>query len=163
MNGNAIFPRVLAVAFSCLLIALQCGLLLGLFSITSIPIDGPTPMSGWAIPKCPASTGTPIPEAWLSYVAMPEVKDAEPYMQGFAYWRKADRRQGAVHGHRLPARRPDPLGADQAHRRTSRRPTGEPNAVVVDEGEFTGSASKKVGDTAEINGQAGEFAAPSPA
>src|SRR5437588_191463 len=32
-------PAVLAVAFSCLLIALQCGLLLGLFSITSIPID----------------------------------------------------------------------------------------------------------------------------
>jgi len=32
-------PGVLAVAFSALLIALQCGLLLGLFSITSIPID----------------------------------------------------------------------------------------------------------------------------
>ena len=32
-------PGVLAVAFSSLLIALQCGLLLGIFSITSIPID----------------------------------------------------------------------------------------------------------------------------
>ena len=32
-------PGVLAVAFGALLIALQCGLLLGLFSITSIPID----------------------------------------------------------------------------------------------------------------------------
>ena len=32
-------PGVLAVAFSALLIALQCGLLLGLFSITSIPVD----------------------------------------------------------------------------------------------------------------------------
>ena len=32
-------PGVLAVAFSALLIALQCGLLLGLFSITSMPID----------------------------------------------------------------------------------------------------------------------------
>ena len=32
-------PGVLAVGFSALLIALQCGLLLGLFSITSIPID----------------------------------------------------------------------------------------------------------------------------
>ncbi|HEY7424413.1 MAG TPA: hypothetical protein VH682_09315, partial [Gemmataceae bacterium] len=32
-------PGVLAVAFSALLIALQFGLLLGLFSITSIPID----------------------------------------------------------------------------------------------------------------------------
>src|SRR5258707_8974258 len=32
-------PGVLAVAFSALLIALQCGLLFGLLSITSIPID----------------------------------------------------------------------------------------------------------------------------
>src|SRR5437588_550503 len=32
-------PGVLAVGFSALLIALQCGLLLGLFSITSIPVD----------------------------------------------------------------------------------------------------------------------------
>ena len=32
-------PGVLAVAFSALLIALQCGLLLGLFSVTSIPVD----------------------------------------------------------------------------------------------------------------------------
>ncbi len=32
-------PGVLAVAFSALLIALQCGLLMGLFAITSIPID----------------------------------------------------------------------------------------------------------------------------
>ena len=32
-------PGVLAVAFSSLLIALQFGLLLGLFSITSVPID----------------------------------------------------------------------------------------------------------------------------
>ena len=36
---NRFLPGVLAVAFSALLIALQCGLLLGLFSITSIPID----------------------------------------------------------------------------------------------------------------------------
>ena len=32
-------PGILAVGFSALLIALQCGLLLGLFSITSIPVD----------------------------------------------------------------------------------------------------------------------------
>ena len=36
---NRYLPAVLAVAFSALLIALQCGLLLGLFSITSTPID----------------------------------------------------------------------------------------------------------------------------
>src|SRR5476649_1876227 len=32
-------PGVLAVSFSAVLIALQCGLLLGLFSLTSLPVD----------------------------------------------------------------------------------------------------------------------------
>src|SRR6266478_4329630 len=32
-------PGILAVAFSALLIAVQCGLLLGMFTITSIPVD----------------------------------------------------------------------------------------------------------------------------
>ena len=32
-------PGILAVAFSALLIALQCGLLMGLLSITSVPVD----------------------------------------------------------------------------------------------------------------------------
>src|SRR5271163_3615852 len=36
---NRFVPGILAVAFSALLIALQCGLLLGVFSLTSIPID----------------------------------------------------------------------------------------------------------------------------
>ncbi len=43
---NRFMPGILAVAFSALLIALQCGLLLGLFSITSIPIDH-TPADIW--------------------------------------------------------------------------------------------------------------------
>jgi putative ABC transport system permease protein len=37
-------PGIGAVAFSAVLIALQSGLLLGLFRITSIPVD----KSGWA-------------------------------------------------------------------------------------------------------------------
>src|SRR5712691_10573546 len=74
-------PGVLAVAFSALLIALQCGLLLGLFSITSIPIDH-TQADIWVgHPKVPSvDLGRPIPEAWMSYLAMPEVERFEPYM-----------------------------------------------------------------------------------
>ena len=56
-------PAVLAVAFSALLIALQCGLLLGIFSITSLVVDssckslpgssnGPLPYWGWL--GCPS-------------------------------------------------------------------------------------------------------------
>ena len=83
-------PGVLAVAFSCLLIALQCGLLLGLFSITSLPIDN-THADIWvghpAVPS--VDLGRPIPASWQAYLlAMPEVERCEIYIQGFAYWDK---------------------------------------------------------------------------
>src|SRR4051812_44232594 len=69
---------VLAVTFSAVLIALQCGLLLGLFKITSIPIDqtehnGPLGNSAdvWigstAVPS--VDLGKPIPESYLSRIA----------------------------------------------------------------------------------------------
>ena len=62
-------PGVLAVAFSALLIALQCGLLLGLFSITSIPIDGSHADIWVGHPEVPSiDLGRPIPEAWMSYL-----------------------------------------------------------------------------------------------
>src|SRR5579862_7751692 len=82
-------PAVLAVAFSCLLIALQCGLLLGLFSITSIPIDESNADIWVGHPKVPSvDLGMTLPEAWQSYLALPEVAHTEPYMEGFAYWKK---------------------------------------------------------------------------
>src|SRR5437870_13509373 len=82
-------PGVLAVAFSCLLIALQCGLLLGLFSITSLPIDYSSADLWVGHPEVPSvDLGRPIPAAWQSYLAVPEVERYEIYMQGFAYWDK---------------------------------------------------------------------------
>src|SRR5437667_12869129 len=78
-------PAVLAVAFSCMLIALQCGLLLGLFSITSIPIDESNADVWVGHPDVPSvDLGIPIPETWQSYLAMPEVERTEPYLEGFA-------------------------------------------------------------------------------
>src|SRR5437762_12403323 len=80
-------PGVLAVAFSCLLIALQCGLLLGLFSITSLPIDNTIAHVWIGHPNVPSvDLDRPIPAAWQAYVAaMPEVERAELYIQSFAY------------------------------------------------------------------------------
>src|SRR5436189_4802067 len=84
------WPAVLAVAFSALLIALQCGLLLGLFSITSLPIDntradiwmgGPSVLS--------VDLGRPINSSYLARLAaFPEVAEVEVYIQGFSYWCK---------------------------------------------------------------------------
>src|SRR5262245_47391868 len=59
------FPGVLAVGFSALLIALQGGLLLGLFSITSIPIDMSHADIWVGHPEVPSvDLGRPIPESW---------------------------------------------------------------------------------------------------
>src|SRR5207253_3450969 len=83
-------PGVLAVAFSALLIALQCGLLLGLFSITSIPIDRSRADIWVGNPDVlSVDLGRPIPEAWLARVAMQEeIEHAEVFLQGFTYWGK---------------------------------------------------------------------------
>src|SRR5271166_3653544 len=84
-------PGVLAVAFSALLIALQCGLLLGLFSITSLPIDT-THADVWiGHPEVlSVDLGRPIPERWKAYTALPEVERTEVFIEGFTYWTKPD-------------------------------------------------------------------------
>jgi len=69
-------PGVLAVTFSAVLIALQCGLLLGLFKITSIPLDQTKAGRGDGVDIWVGSSGTqsvdlgkPIPESYLTRVA----------------------------------------------------------------------------------------------
>src|SRR5580658_9788428 len=83
-------PGVLAVAFSALLIALQCGLLLGLFSITSIPIDMSHADIWVGHPEIPSiDLGRPIPEDWMSYVWSEEgVERCDIFLEGFTVWVK---------------------------------------------------------------------------
>ncbi len=146
-------PAVLAVSFSCLLIALQCGLLLGLFSITSIPIDESRADIWIGHPKVPSvDLGRPLPEAWQSYLAMPEVEHTEPYVEGFAYW---DKPTGGMElvlviGTRLG---PDSIGAIKQLTPEHRTKLSEPNAVIIDDGEFERLGIQKVGDVAEILGR----------
>ncbi len=146
-------PGVLAVAFSALLIALQCGLLLGLFSITSLPIDE-TRADVWVgHPEVPSvDLGRPIPMAWQSYLAMPEVERWEPYLQGFAYW---DKPTGGSElciliGARL---HPGALGAVKVLTAHQRALLTLPGAIIVDKSEFVRLGIEKVGQTAEISGR----------
>lgn len=146
-------PAVLAVAFSCLLIALQCGLLLGLFSITSIPIDESQADVWVGHPDVPSvDLGIPIPEAWQSYLALPEVELTEPYMEGFAYWKKPTGGMELVLiiGTRLG---PESIGAIKQLTPELRTHLSEPSSVVIDDGEFKRLGISKVGDTAEIMGK----------
>jgi len=145
-------PGVLAVAFSCLLIALQCGLLLGLFSITSLPIDNTSADIWVGHPDVPSvDLGRPIPAAWQSYLSMPEVERCEVYMQGFAYW---DKPTGGVElcmviGSRLAS---DSLGAVKALTPEMRMQLTEPGSIIIDESEFDRLGIRGIGDYVEIAG-----------
>jgi putative ABC transport system permease protein len=81
---------VLAVTFSAVLIALQCGLLLGLFKITSIPIDN-TSADLWVGSTSVQSVdlGKPIPNSYITRIAgLPGVRMPEQYIANFANFTK---------------------------------------------------------------------------
>src|SRR5947209_15248432 len=85
-------PGILAVAFSAVLIALQWGMLLGMFLFASLTVDraqadiwvgGPNVRS--------ADLCRPIPERYLERLAnQPEVEYAEVYLQGRTLWIRPD-------------------------------------------------------------------------
>ncbi len=150
---NRYLPGVLAVAFSALLIALQCGLLLGIFSITSIPIDY-TRADIWVGNPDVLSVdlGRPIPESWAARVAMqPEVIKTEPYLNGFTYWCKptGGTELCCVIGSTL---QDDSLGVFQALTHAQRARLSEPGSCVVDEGELGRLGCRGVGDVVEVSG-----------
>jgi putative ABC transport system permease protein len=146
-------PAVLAVAFSALLIALQFGLLIGLFSITSLPIDR-TQADIWMGGPSVASVdlGLPIRDGYLARVAsQPEVVQTEIYLQGFAYWAKKDggTELCMVVGSRLGEKA---LGVVNALTPRHRILLSEPGTIVIDESDKSRLGVKKIGDTAEVSG-----------
>src|SRR5947209_5820014 len=127
-------PGILAVAFSAVLIALTCGLLLGLLSVTSLPITR-THADVWVGSAGVLSVDIAgvVPTGWVSRVMeSPEVKACEEYCEGFSKWKKAD---GAdelciIIGSRLEE---GSLGAVAALSPELREKLTEPNTVVIDE------------------------------
>lgn len=152
-------PGVLAVAFSALLIALQCGLLLGLFSITSIPIDHTGADIWMGAPEVlSVDLGQTIRYSHIARLqAQPEVTQVEAYLQGFSYWAKpgGGRELCMVIGSRINAgpEDPQPLGAVRELTDEMQYRLTEPGAIVVDESDLGRLGIQKVGDTAEISQQ----------
>lgn len=146
-------PGVLAVGFSALLIALQCGLLLGLFSVTSMPIDRNKADLWMGAPGVlSVDLGRPIREGYAARLAaQPEVERTEIYLQGFAYWAKQDGGSELcmVIGSRLGD---DSLGAIDKLTKEHRQMLSEPGAVIIDESDKGRLGIKKVGDFAEVSG-----------
>src|SRR5436190_11808563 len=148
-------PGVLALGFSALLIALQCGLLLGLFSVTSMPIDHNKADVWMGAPGVlSVDLGRPIREGYAGRLAaQPEVERTEIYLQGFSYWTK--KKDGGselcmVIGCRLHE---DSLGAVKELTAEHRVLLSEPGAVVIDESDMKRLGVDRIGDTTEVNGQ----------
>jgi len=149
-------PGVLAVAFSALLIALQCGLLLGLFSITSIPIDRSRAHIWVGSPNVRSvDLGRPIMKHYMTRLASePGVEPPEEYIQGFAYWQnaKGSSELCIIIGTRLED---DSIGAVDELTPELRARLTEPGTVVIDESEVSrlGLNGTGVGETFDVSGQ----------
>lgn len=147
-------PGILAVAFSAVLIALQCGLLLGLFAITSIPIDNTRADIWVGSPQVlSVDLGRPIPLTHMSRIrADKRVAFTESYIQMFGNWTKPDGGSDLciIIGCSLED---DNIGAVHQLTPQMRVLLTQPGSIVVDEDELGRLGIKGLGDKAEINKQ----------
>ena len=153
-------PAILAVAFSAVLVAVQAGLVIGLLSMMSVPVDKAAADVWVGYPGVRSvDLGRPIPERWVVRLAAhPEVERAESVIIGFSLWTRPGASPGTtisevctVVGSRLD---PDSLGAVEAVR-------GDRNlltqltvfgAVAVDESELGRLGIRGAGDDADVLG-----------
>lgn len=146
-------PGVLAVAFSALLIAMQWGLLLGIFSQVGTPIDHSRADIWVGYPGVPSvDIGPMIPQAWETRLAnQPEVARVEGYIRGMVLWGKRD--GGAEIATVLGTHLDDgALGPVPELTPELRARLAEPGAIVVDESELENLGLRGLGDMAEVNG-----------
>jgi putative ABC transport system permease protein len=141
-----------AVAFSAVLMALQFGLLLGLFTITSIPVDHTYDTTVWIGSKGTEAIdlGQPIPISYLGRIGEhPGVLPPEPYIANFANFQKPDGGTDLCFllGHFGPAGVPDVLSPELRIALT------EPFAIVMDDSDMKRMGMTQVNQTAKINGK----------
>jgi len=153
-DRNRFLPAVLAVVFSAVLIAGQCGMLLGLLLYTSLPIDHAS-ADVWITTRDTQSLAGahPIPEVQLHRLAdQPEVVKAEPYLLGFGSWHLPG--EGALEGCIVIGTRLEEGSIGVVHELSpeARKRLTEPGTVVVDEWELSKLGLKRgVDEFAEIN------------
>jgi putative ABC transport system permease protein len=158
---NRFFPAVLAVAFSALLIAVQGGLLIGLLSMMSIPVDKSEADIWVGYPGTQSvDLGQPIPERWINRLAAdPDLSRVEPFVIGFSLWtcpseagRPPVTQVCTMIGSELGK---DSIGAVQYLRENPSllAALNEPFSVVVDESELKRLGVSGPGSTAEILGR----------
>ncbi len=155
-------PAVLAVAFSALLIAVQSGLMLGLFSTVSIPVDRTRADLWVGYPGVRSvDLGRPIPERWSSRVAaQPEVERVEPCAIGFTLWVRATAPDAppatpeviTVVGARLGPRSLGAVEYLRGHPELMAK-LAEPFTVAVDVSDLGRLGVRRLGEQAEVAGR----------
>jgi putative ABC transport system permease protein len=151
-------PAILAVAFSAVLVAVQAGLMLGLLSMMSLPVDRATADVWVGYPGVRSvDLGLPVPERWVSRLAaQPEVERAETAVIGFAVWSRVNNGATTTEAVSIVGTRLDThsLAAVEAVRTNPDllARLAEPRAVAVDESELNRLGIRGVGDAAEIMG-----------
>jgi putative ABC transport system permease protein len=146
-------PAVFAVAFSALLMLMQTGLLLGIFSELAVPIEHSRAHVWIGYPGVPSvDYGKTIPEEFVARVAnQPEVARVESYVRGLVIWGLPD---GGVEivtviGTRLGE---GAIGPVEQLSPELRALLAEPGAIVVDSSELEGLGLRGVGAVNEVNG-----------
>jgi putative ABC transport system permease protein len=147
-------PAMLAVMFSALLVAVNFGLLLGTFSMVSVPIDHTSADIWVGQPKVVSiDVAQPIPDAWRGRMEeLPEIAETEPYIQMFLPWAKphGGSENAIIVGSRLHE---NAMGAVAELTPALRGKLGEPGAVVVDRADMGRlGLTTGVGEFAQVAG-----------
>lgn len=145
---------VLAVAFSTVLVALQIGIMLGLVSLVSLPVDLSTAdvwLASHNTPSC--DLGLPISTRWSDHLAMqPEVVATDEYIQNFTFWK--DPAQGNVLviliGCNITSSSLGPIAHISPEQRLL---LSEVGSVLLDESDRGRLGIQQVGQTGEVYGQ----------
>src|SRR6266849_6515168 len=148
------FPAMLGVAFSGLLVALLCGLVLGALSVVSMPIDH-TAADLWvgSAEVESVDAGSPIPTSWAARLNAPQIERSEIFLQSATHWHKPSGGTELcfIFGSRLQE---NALGAVQELTADLRSRLTEPGSVVIDEADLHRlGLTKGVGEFAEVNGK----------
>lgn len=146
-------PAVVAVAFSGLLVLLQAGLILGIFSLSSQYVTRSAADLWIGDPGVQSlDLGRPLNGPAEAYGWMnPHVTRLEPFLWGSGEWRTRDRGRVNVYIVGVDPRA-DGLALAQALSPEQRAALAEPDAVLVDAADLH-KLQATLGDTGEINGR----------
>lgn len=150
-------PAILAVAFAGLLMIVQLGLLLGIFSTVSVVVDRARADLWVGFPNTPSfDLGRTIAERQEMVLRMhPEVVAVEPMIVGYADWRgpKGNPVSAVIIGIDPHA---DSVGTPDNFPASLRLALQEPDSVAVDEVDLR-KLGVRVGEAGEINGKQGKI------